>query len=208
MSLVLVHADPDFLVVDKPAGLLAIPGRTEPDSVITRARARHPDATGTLMVHRLDMDTSGLMLVALTREAQSALARQFEARTVEKSYVAVVGGVLAQDGGTIELRTRLDVERRPLQIVDAVHGKLGQTRWRVLARDAARSTTRVRFEPLTGRTHQLRLHALHGLGAPILGDRLYGDPGSAPRLLLHAERLVIRHPRTAEQLEFHICPQF
>lgn len=204
----IVHVDPRFVVIDKPSGVLAVPGKITGDSVIARVRALYPDATGPLMVHRLDMDTSGLMIVALDADAQRALSGQFEARVVEKSYVAVVGRVLEEDGGVIRLHTRLDVERRPYQIVDPVHGKLGETRWSVVSRDLQRGLTRVRFDPVTGRTHQLRLHALHGLRAPILGDRLYGDPTSAPRLFLHAELLAVFHPSTGERLLFHSRPHF
>ncbi len=204
----IVHHDPGFVVVDKPSGMLAVPGKITGDSVIARVRALFPHATGPLMVHRLDMDTSGLMIVALEADVQRALSGQFEAREVEKRYLAVVGRLLEADEGEIRLPTRLDVERRPYQIVDPVHGKLGVTRWSVVARDPVRGVTRVRFDPVTGRTHQLRLHALHGLGAPILGDRLYGDPSSAPRLFLHAESLSVLHPSTGQRLVFHSSPQF
>jgi tRNA pseudouridine32 synthase/23S rRNA pseudouridine746 synthase len=203
----IVHQDERFVVVDKPSGLLAIPGRTVEDSVVTRIRALFPHATGPLMVHRLDMDTSGLMVVALDEESQRALSMAFEARAVKKGYVAIVGGALDADEGVVRLATRLDVDRRPRQIVDPVHGRPGETRWRVISRGPG-ARARVALEPLTGRTHQLRVHAALGLGAPILGDRLYGDPHSAPRLLLHAEHLEVPHPSTQARVRVHSPPDF
>lgn len=203
----LVHVDPDFVVVHKPSGLLAIPGRHEPDSVVTRVRALYPEATGTLMVHRLDMDTSGLMIVSLSREAQRALAIQFEHHVVEKLYVALLGGEVVGEGGTVRLASRLDPADRPRQVIDPVHGRLGETVWEVESRPRP-GVTRVRLRPRTGRTHQLRLHAAYGLGAPILGDRLYGDPSTATRLMLHAECLALSHPRTGTPIVFRAASPF
>lgn len=203
-SLVFVAVGEGFAVVDKPSGLLSCPGRDPSllDSVQTRVPHLIPEAHGPILAHRLDQPTSGLMVVALDPAAHRALRLQFEARTVQKAYEAVLDGEVRGEEGVLELPFRLDVERRPLQIHDPVHGKLGVTRWRVLAREPGR--TRVAFTPLTGRTHQLRTHAAHplGLGCPIAGDALYGSPASAPRLLLHACTLRFQHPRTGVPLAF------
>jgi tRNA pseudouridine32 synthase / 23S rRNA pseudouridine746 synthase len=199
-----VHAEPSFAVIDKPSGLLSCPGRDPAlfDSVQTRVPRVFPYATGSILAHRLDQPTSGLMVVSMEPAAHRELRRQFEARTVEKTYHAELVGEVRGDAGTIELPFRLDVERRPYQIYDPVHGKLGITAWRVTSRSPSR--TRVEFRPSTGRTHQLRVHAAHprGLGCSIAGDALYGDPGTAPRLLLHAGELLFDHPRTGERLRF------
>jgi tRNA pseudouridine32 synthase/23S rRNA pseudouridine746 synthase len=193
-ALEVLYEDARVLVVNKPEGLLSVPGTDAAvtDSVLARVRARHPGATGPLLVHRLDVETSGLLLVALDEAAFVAVQRQFIERTVEKRYVAVLDGVLERDAGTVELPLRVDLEQRPRQVVDFEHGKPALTRFEVLERSGGR--TRVHFFPKTGRTHQLRVHASHakGLGMPIVGDRLYGRPDR--RLLLHAERLVFRHP--------------
>ncbi len=178
-------------VVDKPVGLLSVPGRSGQlrDSVATRLRARWPGAE---VVHRLDLDTSGVMLVAKDAATFVALQRMFARREIAKRYVAILDGDVAGDRGTIELALRVDVDDRPRQIVDPLHGKAAVTDWEVVARGGGR--TRVVFVPHTGRTHQLRVHAAVGLGAPIAGDRLYGRDGE--RLLLHAERLELVHPHT------------
>ncbi|MBL8917101.1 MAG: RluA family pseudouridine synthase [Archangium sp.] len=187
--------DARFIVIDKPAGLLSVPARDEriEDNVLARVKRRFPKSTP-FAVHRLDLDTSGLLLVALDVEAYRLLQRQFLSRAVEKQYVAILDGELsnARDEGVIELPMRVDLDQRPRQLVDFEHGRSALTRWKVLERSAGR--TRVAFFPLTGRTHQLRVHAAHekGLGLPIVGDRLYGVPGE--RLLLHAESLRLRHP--------------
>lgn len=195
-ELAVVLEDERFVVVNKPEGLLSVPGTDEAvtDSVLARIRARYPRATGPLLVHRLDLETSGLLLVALDQDAYVALQKQFIERTVEKRYTAVLDGVLERDAGIIELPLRVDLEQRPRQVVDFVHGKPSVTHFTVLERAGGR--TRVAFVPRTGRTHQLRVHASHaqGLGIPIVGDRLYGRPER--RLLLHAEALRFRHPST------------
>jgi tRNA pseudouridine32 synthase/23S rRNA pseudouridine746 synthase len=187
----IVWQDDHVLVVAKPAGLLSNPGRSTRDSVETRF--------GALVVHRLDLDTSGLLLLAKDRETLAALHRQFERREVDKRYIAWLAGDVAGDAGTIELPLRLDVDDRPRQVVDPVHGKPAVTHWQVLERSGGR--TRVAFHPRTGRAHQLRVHAAHprGLATPIVGDRLYGHADS--RLLLHAEALAFIHPRTGVRLE-------
>jgi len=204
--LTVVFADDDIAVVDKPAGLLSCPGRDPSlhDSVQTRVPRVFPQATGSILAHRLDQPTSGLLVVGLHPAAHRALRLQFEARTVEKVYEAVLVGLVGDDAGVIRLPFRLDVERRPYQIYDEVHGKVGVTRFEVVGRDVDAGRTRVRFIPETGRTHQLRTHAAHprGLGCPIAGDALYGDPTTAPRLLLHATRLTLDHPTTGARLTF------
>ena len=198
-----VFEDDDVVVVDKPIGLLSVPGRSGAlrDSVQTRLRARYPAATGPLVVHRLDLETSGLLLAAKSETMYVALQAQFARREIDKRYIAWVAGEVRGDGGVIELPLRVDLDDRPRQIVDAVHGKPAITEWTVLAREGGR--TRVAFMPRTGRTHQIRVHAAVGLGAPIVGDRLYGAPGD--RLLLHAERLEFVHPRTGRRIAV-LCP--
>jgi tRNA pseudouridine32 synthase/23S rRNA pseudouridine746 synthase len=187
-----------------------VPGKGEEnqDCVVSRIKALYPDCIEQPAVHRLDMDTSGLMVLALTADAQRELSRQFHDRETEKHYIALLDGVVTGDEGTIELPFRLDVENRPYQIFDPVNGKTGITHWKVLSTDNKK--TRVEFIPVTGRTHQLRVHAAseHGLGIPIAGDRLYGS-GTAPgQLKLHASFLSFTHPRTGERLEFRSEPDF
>jgi len=195
-----LYEDAHLLVVNKPSGLLTVPGRSTSmqDCVVSRLRDRFPDATGPLVVHRLDMDTSGVLLVAKSLEVAKALQRLFALREVEKHYVAVLDGEVTGDHGHITLPLRVDIDDRPRNIVDSVHGKPAHTEWQVISRAPGR--TRVRFTPHTGRSHQLRVHAAHpdGLNAPILGDRLYGytPPDDDERLLLHAERLAFVHPVT------------
>ena len=200
----IVHAAPSFVVVDKPSGLLSVPGRgpNMQDCVATRVAAMFPAAAGPLIAHRLDMDTSGLMVVGLTTAAQRALSMQFEARVVRKQYIALVQGRVEADSGEVRLPFRVDIDDRPRQMYDPLHGKIGETRWRVLARQPR--TTRLELVPRTGRTHQLRVHAAHrlGLGHPILGDRLYGRADSAPRLMLHASALFFDDPDSGAPLEF------
>ncbi|HFQ89021.1 MAG TPA: RluA family pseudouridine synthase [Desulfobulbus sp.] len=206
----LVHVDPLFVVVDKPGGLLAVPGRGAhmQDCVASRIRAHFPGCIEQPAVHRLDMDTSGLMLLARTRQAHRVLSLQFQQRRVGKTYVALLDGDVRGSSGTIRLAFRLDPGNRPRQVFDPVHGKPGVTRWRVLAREGGR--TRVEFVPLTGRTHQLRLHAAHrsGLGCPIVGDRLYGSGTRSGEMLLHATELVFAHPETGDCLVFRSSPRF
>ncbi|WP_137895756.1 RluA family pseudouridine synthase [Ramlibacter sp. 2FC] len=204
----LVHADEQLLVLDKPAGLLAVPGRgaDKQDCLSARAQALWPDA---LVVHRLDMATSGLLAMARGAEAQRSLSMAFAARAVHKRYEAVVQGLLAApesaDGwGEIALPLILDWPNRPRSIVDPGRGKPSLTRWRVLAQDRAGGTTRVALEPVTGRSHQLRVH-LQCMGHPILGDALYAPPevrARADRLLLHACALRLPHPATGQACDF------
>ncbi len=195
----IVYEDPWLVVVDKPAGLLSVPGKDAgvSDSVLARLRARYPRASGPLLVHRLDMDTSGLLVAALDARTHTALQRQFLARRVEKRYVALVEGAPPHDEGAISFPIRVDLDDRPRQIHDPVHGRSAFTEWRLLERGPR---SRVALFPRTGRTHQLRVHAAHplGLNAPIVGDRLYGHP--AERLMLHAESLALVHPVTRSAL--------
>jgi tRNA pseudouridine32 synthase/23S rRNA pseudouridine746 synthase len=210
----LLHADDSLLVLDKPAGLLAVPGRGEDkqDCLSARVQAAWPDA---LVVHRLDQATSGLMLMARGAAMQRALSQAFESREVGKRYVAVVEGRLPvpadpQTWSLIDLPIIVDWPRRPLRIIDAERGKPSQTRWRVLAFDAATNTSRVELEPVTGRSHQLRVH-LQALGHPILGDALYAPAevqAKAPRLLLHAALLQFKHPASGLPLSFESAPGF
>lgn len=195
-----VYEDDYLVVVDKPCGLLSVPGRSGllRDAVSTRLRARYPDATGQLVVHRLDLDTSGLLLAAKDTATFSALQRLFSRREITKRYVAWLDGHVTGNAGVVDFPMRVDIDDRPRQIHDPVHGKAAVTAWQVLAR--ANGRTKVAFTPHTGRTHQLRVHASNpiGLDAPIVGDRLYGRtaPDHGERLLLHAESLAFTHPVT------------
>lgn len=210
-SLDILHATDRYAVIVKPTGLLSVPGKTVADCVAARVKEHFPNATGPLTVHRLDMETSGLIVLGLDPAAQRDLSMQFERRTVSKKYIAVLAGLLDSDEGEICLPLRADLARRPIQIVDFVQGYPSTTRYRVLSRDLASRTARVEFTPITGRSHQLRLHSAApreidgrpgGLGAPILGDPLYGDAASAPRLLLHASMLAFDEPGTSTRVEF------
>lgn len=204
-----VHEDGDLLVLDKPAGWLCVPGRgpLKQDALSTRAQQRWPDA---LIVHRLDQATSGLVLMARSPGMQRLLSIAFARREVVKHYEAVVHGLPHAQAGadsdgwhSIDAPLAADWPRRPRQKVDPLNGKPSQTLWRMLAHDGASATTRLELQPLTGRTHQLRLHLAH-IGHPIVGDALYADAathGCAPRLLLHACRLRLRHPGTGAWLQ-------
>ncbi len=192
----IVHADAHIVVVDKPGGLLAVPGRgpEKQDCVESRLRRRFVDMPRQPAVHRLDMATSGLMVLARTPDAHRNLSMQFAERNIDKEYVALLDGRLSRSSGRIELKFRLDTGRRPYQIYDPGRGKLGITLWWKIGEEAA--GTRVLFKPLTGRTHQLRLHAAHdlGLGCPIQGDALYGRGRQGERMMLHASSLTLVHP--------------
>lgn len=188
-----------WLAADKPSGVLSVPGKRAAGaiSVVSWVMEQAPEASGPITVHRLDMDTSGVLLVGLNAACQRALSMQFEARTVEKRYVAVVAGEISAESGTFDVPMRLDVPNRPRQIVDHEQGKPAVTEFRVLERQNGQ--TRLELNPLTGRTHQLRVHCAHA-GHPILGDPLYGDAASAPRLLLHATQLVFDDPATQRRI--------
>tara|TARA_R110001599_G_scaffold23019_14_gene84738 strand:- start:7336 stop:7983 length:648 start_codon:yes stop_codon:yes gene_type:complete len=191
--LVILHEDAEVLLVDKPAGLLSVPGKGPhlADCLITRVQTVFPDA---LLVHRLDRDTSGVMIFALTPYAQRHLALQFEKRMTRKTYVARVWGVPEQSSGTIDLPLIVDWPNRPLQMVCHETGKAAQTDWRLLKDEG--ETARVRLSPRTGRSHQLRVHML-SLGHPILGDPFYasGPALDYPRMMLHSEELRFNHPQ-------------
>ncbi len=205
IMLTVLHADESIVVIDKPAGLLAVPGRGEAgrDNAAARAQQRFEDA---LTVHRLDMATSGLMLLARGAAMQRLLSAAFAERRVHKRYIAVVLGMLSGDAGEIDAPLAADWPNRPRQQVDVARGKPSLTRWRVLARDEA--TTRLELEPVTGRSHQLRVH-LQLIGHPICGDALYGPPPMASaRLLLHASELAFVHPCTDEACRFASPPPF
>jgi tRNA pseudouridine32 synthase/23S rRNA pseudouridine746 synthase len=205
----LIHAERALLVVAKPSGLLSVPGRgaDKADCLITRVQQRYPDA---LIVHRLDCDTSGLLVVARGKEMHRRLSIAFQARAVAKRYVAVVDGKLAPESGEVCLPLLVDWPNRPLHKVDYENGKPSLTLYRVLSYDPASDTTRVELVPETGRTHQLRVH-MQALGHAILGDSLYAGPAArakASRLLLHAEHLAFAHPETGAELRFDLPPEF
>ena len=205
-----IHQDGALLVLNKPPGLLSVPGRGEDkqDCLSARVQAQFPDA---LVVHRLDMATSGLIVMARGPDSQRALSAAFERRQVHKRYLAVVAGLLpiGADWQTIDLPILVDWPNRPLRTIHP-EGQASQTRWRCVAQDLARGSSRVELEPLTGRSHQLRVH-LQALGHPILGDALYApEPvqAMAPRLLLHACALGLVHPRSGETLHWDCPPAF
>lgn len=201
-----VHADHEILVVDKPTGLLSVPGKGPhlADSLISRVQAAFPEA---LLVHRLDRDTSGIMVFALTPHAQRHLGLQFEKRQVRKCYVARVWGEMAEKTGTVDLPLVVDWPARPLQKVDFEAGRPARTDWRV--QRVEDGTTRVRLYPRTGRSHQLRVH-MKEIGHPILGDPFYatGPAREFPRLMLHSESLRIRHPDGGAGMTFSARPPF
>lgn len=196
----LIHHDDQILVVEKPAGLLSVPGRGEDraDCLIARLRAAFPTV---LLVHRLDLDTSGIMVFALTPHAQKHLGQQFEKRVVKKAYIARLWGRLEPKAGRVDLPIIVDWPNRPRQKVDHTEGRPAQTDWRVIR--ASDAETRVRLSPVTGRSHQLRVH-MASLGHPILGDTLYAEGAAAdhPRLMLHAESLRLRHPDSNATMTF------
>ena len=206
-----LHTDDALLVLDKPTGLLSVPGRgpDKQDCASTRAQLLWPDA---LIVHRLDMATSGLLLMARGAALQRTLSMAFESRDVHKRYVAIVAGHMAQDSGEIDQPLLADWPNRPRQIVTPT-GKPSLTRWRVLAREQdalGRLQTRLELEPVTGRTHQLRVHLQH-IGHAILGDALYADAevlARSPRLLLHASELALTHPVSGARLHWHSLAPF
>lgn len=208
-GLVVRYLDEALIVLEKPSGLLAVPGRgaDKQDCLASRALKRYPEA---LVVHRLDMATSGLMLMARGTEAQRRLGRMFQQRRVEKRYLAVVGGVPNPGQGEIDLPLITDWPNRPKQKVDHRIGKPALTRYRVVATDLQANTARVQLFPHTGRSHQLRVHLL-AIGHPILGDELYAGARwqqASERLLLHAEWLQFPHPFTGEPVSVTSNPDF
>ncbi|MBK0024536.1 RluA family pseudouridine synthase [Stenotrophomonas sp. S48] len=203
--ILLHHVDEALIVAEKPAGLLSVPGRgaDNDDCVVSRLQVAYPDA---LTVHRLDQVTSGLLLHARGKAMQAALSMQFEQRQVGKRYEAVLQGLLADDAGEVDLPLIVDWPNRPKQMVDHERGKPALTRWQVLARDVEAGTTRVALAPVTGRSHQLRLH-MASLGHPIVGDVLYGA-APAQRVHLHACALAFTHPVTGAALAFESAAPF
>jgi tRNA pseudouridine32 synthase/23S rRNA pseudouridine746 synthase len=200
-----IHADHQILIVNKPAGLLSVPGKGEhlSDCLMARILGAFPEA---LLIHRLDRDTSGVMVFALTPHAQKHIGQQFEKRRTKKTYVARIFGKLEEKTGTVDQPIIVDWENRPLQKICHDTGRAAQTDWRVLRYDE--TGTRVRLYPHTGRSHQLRVHMLF-LGHPIMGDPLYakGDARDAPRLMLHSENLKFRHPDGGAGVSFTAkCP--
>jgi len=193
-----VYNDQWLTVLNKPSGMLTVPGKLLEDSLLTRFQQAHPEAGGPIVVHRLDQETSGLVIMAKDKATHKALQQQFEAHTIKKRYIALLDGVVAHHEGCIDLPLRPDVDDRPRQRVDREHGKRAVTRYRVL--ECSNGHTRVVLEPLTGRTHQLRVHCSHplGLNCPIVGDRLYGT--ASTRLMLHAQSITFSHPATGQLL--------
>ena len=193
-----IYDDEYLQVISKPSGLLSVPGKSIKDSVATRLKQSYPDWTGPVIVHRLDMPTSGLMLIAKSLETHKSLQQQFLKRTIKKRYIALLDGIVEKDSGTIDLPLRVDLENRPYQMVCYEHGKSARTIYQVLERYD--NHTKIHFFPVTGRTHQLRMHAAHakGLNIPIVGDSLYGKKSN--RLHLHAEQLKFTHPISQKEI--------
>ncbi len=200
----ILHTDPDFWVIQKPGGLLAVPGRgiDKQECAVKQIREQYPDCIEQPAVHRLDMATSGIMLLARTASSHRILSIQFAERLVRKEYLALLDGKISAKRGSIELAFRLDPSNRPYQIFDPLRGKLGISHWKNIGELEGGSL--ILFSPQTGRTHQLRLHAAHpeGLGTPIRGDFLYGTGADGDPMFLHASRLSFLHPRSAERIEF------
>lgn len=201
-----IYEDNVMIVINKPSEFLSVPGKEIKDSVYTRIKEKYPDATGPIIVHRLDMSTSGILLLTKTKEANKILQSQFINRTIKKRYIALLDGNLTEEKGTIKLPLRVDLDDRPRQLVDFEFGKNAETKWEIIKRENGK--TRVYFYPITGRTHQLRVHAAHknGLNSPIIGDDLYGKKTS--RLHLHAEFIEFFHPTTNEKMNFSVAPEF
>ena len=205
-NLDIVYEDAYLLVINKPGDFFSVPGKNIHDSVLNRMKMLYPEATGPLIVHRLDMGTSGLMLIAKTKEIHQHLQSQFIKRRIKKRYAALLDGIVDTDEGFINLPLRVDLDDRPRQLVCYEYGKSAQTAWKVVQRFD--NQTKIHFFPITGRTHQLRLHASHpkGLNMPIKGDDLYGR--KADRLYLHAEFLEFVHPITNEVVHVEVSAPF
>ena len=197
----MLYDDEYLSVVDKPAGMLTVPGRIEAPSLLSIYQTMFPDASGPMIVHRLDMATSGIVVIAKNKEVHKHLQSQFADHRTTKIYEALLHGIVADDEGIISLPIRPNPDDRPRQMVDRANGKNAITHYRVINRTDS-NTTRIEFRPKTGRTHQLRLHAAHqqGLGCPILGDTLYGKHTEGTRLCLHARCLTFTHPITGKEI--------
>ncbi len=205
-ELTTIYEDDTIVIINKPPEFLSVPGKSIQDSVSYRMQVKYPDATGPMTVHRLDMSTSGLMIIAKTLEAYKYIQYQFIKRRVKKRYVALLDGIIKENEGIINLPLRVDLEDRPRQLVCYEHGKKGVTKWKVVER--SNNKTRIHFFPITGRTHQLRVHAAHSLGlnTPIIGDDLYGT--KVDRLHLHAAFIEFTHPVSKEIVQFEVEPDF
>lgn len=192
----IIWEDEWIIAVNKPAGMLSVPGKNNLPSIEQFLRQRYPEASGPIIVHRLDMDTSGILIAAKDKKTHQLLQEMFRKHTVKKRYIALIEGNIPDEQGLIDLPIRLDPENRPYQIVDPIHGKRAITQYEVLERHP--DHTRIAFYPLTGRTHQLRVHSAHplGLNCPIVGDPLYGQ--KKERLYLHAEQIEFIHPHTGK----------
>ncbi|MBK6266885.1 RNA pseudouridine synthase [Marivirga sp. S37H4] len=202
----ILYEDDYLLVINKPSGLLTTPAKEIKDSVFTRMQQMFPEATGPLVAHRLDKLTSGLMIITKTKEIYKVIQSQFIQRTIKKTYLAVLEGIVEGDSGAIHLPLTVDENNRPMQKVCFDTGRPAKTLWKVLER--SENHTMVQFTPISGRTHQLRVHAAHpdGLNRPIVGDKLYGT--KADRLKLHAAYIHFLHPQSGKKLKFHLDPQF
>lgn len=204
----IIYQDEDIVVLNKPAGLLSVPGREKKhrDSLALRVMRVWPEAC---VVHRLDMATSGIIILALRKSAQSHMGRQFQQKVIDKTYYARVEGIIEKESGLVDLPIRCDWDNRPRQIVDFEQGKSSQTEWNVVKRD--KQTTLVCLKPLTGRTHQLRVH-MQAIGHPIIGDEFYatkqGVKLSPQRLALHAASITLTHPTTEQRITFDCPPPF
>jgi tRNA pseudouridine32 synthase/23S rRNA pseudouridine746 synthase len=201
-----IYEDEAFAIINKPPEFLSVPGKNVQDSVLMRMQLKYLDATGPLVVHRLDMSTTGLMVIAKTKEVHQFLQHQFIKRKVKKRYIALLDGIVVGEEGIIDLPLRVDLNDRPRQLVCYEHGKNAVTKWQVVARENGK--TRIHFFPITGRTHQLRVHSAHpkGLNMSIVGDDLYGVKGD--RLHLHAAYLEFKHPITKEIVSFDLAAEF
>jgi tRNA pseudouridine32 synthase/23S rRNA pseudouridine746 synthase len=201
-ELEIIYEDDHLLVINKPAEFMSVPGKFVMDSVQERLKTLYPNSTGPMIVHRLDMSTSGLMIVTKSKEVHKVLQEQFKTRKVKKRYLALLDGIIAEKEGYINLPLRVDLDNRPYQIVCEEHGKSARTKYKVISRSEGK--TRIHFYPITGRTHQLRVHASHhlGLNAPIIGDDLYGRRGE--RLCLHAEAIWFAHPVSGKEMFFEV----
>lgn len=204
----IIYQDKDMLIVNKPTEFLSVPGKEISDSVYQRIKQQYPEATGPVIVHRLDMSTSGLMVLALNPQANKYLQKQFILREVHKQYVALIEGIPLDDEGEINLPLRGDLYDRPKQIVCNQHGKNAKTFWQIIERYPHKNQAKVLLTPQTGRTHQLRVHCAHaqGLNMPIVGDDLYGT--LANRLHLHAQSLKIKHPTSKKVMTFRVDATF
>jgi tRNA pseudouridine32 synthase/23S rRNA pseudouridine746 synthase len=202
----IIFEDDDIVLVNKPHEFLSVPGKVSQYSIFSYIKNKYPNATGPLIVHRLDMSTSGIMILALNKTAHKNLQHQFLKYKIRKKYIAILDGTLEEDEGIINLPLRLDIDDRPRQMVCYEHGKKSTTKFKVLERKE--NTTKISFEPITGRTHQLRVHAAHvsGLNMAIKGDDLYGKKDD--RLYLHAAEIILQHPKNKSMMHFICNPEF